>query len=140
MNNAHEMFYGIISIHAPVKGATYDIPGMTEYVNISIHAPVKGATRWPRSSPEAPRNFNPRSREGSDWLEAQLCDIGHLYFNPRSREGSDPQFRGRDHHGNAISIHAPVKGATTGTPAIRPSQDYFNPRSREGSDWLGGTA
>ena len=36
---------GIISIHAPVKGATY---GMTDEFDmvamISIHAPVKGAT------------------------------------------------------------------------------------------------
>ena len=33
-----------ISIHAPVKGATYRIYVTTVSENISIHAPVKGAT------------------------------------------------------------------------------------------------
>ena len=55
---------------------------------ISIHAPVKGATlrsHWLRTFYF---NFNPRSREGSDrvscWSILRLS-----YFNPRSREGSD---------------------------------------------------
>ena len=34
------------------------------------------------------RNFNPRSREGSDWL-SQMMRKHTNYFNPRSREGSD---------------------------------------------------
>ena len=33
---------------------------------ISIHAPVKGATPSPHAQAAACRNFNPRSREGSD--------------------------------------------------------------------------
>ena len=33
-----------------------------------------------------------------------------------------------------ISIHAPVKGATTGLQAIIKTSYHFNPRSREGSD------
>ena len=36
-----------------------------DYV-ISIHAPVKGATQAPRNAGGASTNFNPRSREGSD--------------------------------------------------------------------------
>ena len=56
-----------ISIHAPVKGAT-----IMEYRNankkgdISIHAPVKGATERFQPRPVSSSNFNPRSREGSD--------------------------------------------------------------------------
>ena len=55
-------------------------------------------------------DFNPRSHEGSDWL---LCCIlsASDYFNPRSHEGSDyelPKLK----TGIAISIHAPMKGAT----------------------------
>ena len=75
-------------------------------------------------------------------------------FNPRSREGSD--FASRSHkHPRQISIHAPAKGATMMSwcwgKAIRfqstlPRRErhrntkskvekfYFNPRSREGSD------
>ena len=35
----------IISIHAPVKGATKQPKPKVEFVEISIHAPVKGATQ-----------------------------------------------------------------------------------------------
>ena len=34
----------VISIHAPVKGATHDGPVERTVTDISIHAPVKGAT------------------------------------------------------------------------------------------------
>ena len=58
-------------------------------VVISIHAPVKGATPQVHRLTIQPVDFNPRSREGSDqawrtWTESRS------YFNPRSREGSDP--------------------------------------------------
>ena len=61
-------------------------------------------------SPRAARNFNPRSREGSD--NRPTSHTHHpRNFNPRSREGSD----------------AAMSGVT------EPPCD-FNPRSREGSD------
>ena len=88
---------------------------------------------WLYVSP--PRNFNPRSREGSDITHsplsvrfprfqstlprrerlAQFQDVQRSYrdFNPRSREGSD-QMR----------------------YCLRQKRENFNPRSREGSDWL----
>ena len=78
----------VISIHAPARGATGagDIRAPRQY--ISIHAPARGATRIPAAFtrlrgfqstlPRGERptcwwntrkgtNFNPRSREGSDW-------------------------------------------------------------------------
>ncbi len=55
-----------ISIHAPVKGATIYDTDFSKYLPISIHAPVKGATFPPLCNGYYPRNFNPRSREGSD--------------------------------------------------------------------------
>ena len=45
------------------------------------------------------------------------CDVG--YFNPRSREGSDKLIQTIIHRNVGISIHAPVKGATTGHPYPR---------------------
>ena len=77
-------------------------------------------------------DFNPRSREGSDFgLYKNFCEF--TYFNPRSREGSDNS-PDRDHNNDRnfnprsregsdkarmiaridapISIHAPAKGAT----------------------------
>ena len=77
-------------------------------------------------------NFNPRSREGSDFpLTIYACLIAD--FNPRSREGSDV------HAGvipflDWISIHAPVKGATFAKSLSVRLCRHFNPRSREGSD------
>ena len=78
-------------------------------------------------------DFNPRSREGSDFsfnafprdckisIHAPVKGATHLavvmwsalwYFNPRSREGSDQQVFAQDSTWTNISIHAPVKGAT----------------------------
>ena len=62
----------------------------------------------PARSP--PGDFNPRSREGSDWNVSVLLPIT-FYFNPRSHEGSDDSLTA----GFCKTIH-------------------FNPRSREGSD------
>ena len=56
----------MISIHAPVKGATAMKFGKFEPWNISIHAPVKGATLWLGLTIYADADFNPRTREGCD--------------------------------------------------------------------------
>ena len=55
--------------------------------------------------------FNPRSREGSDRPLAEGSTL-HVDFNPRSREGSDVGEQSPTTH-RRISIHAPVKGATS---------------------------
>ena len=85
-----------------------------------------------RVMPISCRNFNPRSREGSDsnantnvsmmgisihaparGATSRYTAQGELFcnFNPRSREGSDPPslYQFLLHH---ISIHAPARGAT----------------------------
>ena len=55
-----------ISIHAPVKGATACQARLPPCWAISIHAPVKGATTIIFFQSHIAKNFNPRSREGSD--------------------------------------------------------------------------
>ena len=122
---------------------------------ISIHAPVKGATS-PDSSCRRAWYFNPRSREGSDLKEYGVALRKFRNFNPRSREGSDPgecdstalilnisihapvkgatKQRSATLTHNMISIHAPVKGATIIIATVRLIAADFNPRSREGSD------
>ena len=57
------------------------------------------------------------------------------YFNPRSREGSDYLFCTFTIF-FSISIHAPAKGATFCGNWYLTSGKNFNPRSREGSDVL----
>ena len=114
-----------------MRGATLlDADGHPEEL-ISIHAPVKGATKIRRDA-KGVNYFNPRSREGSDPGSCTRA-ARRTYFNPRSREGSDTRvtikrmvpsdFNPRSREGsdldllrasgsNPISIHAPVKGAT----------------------------
>ena len=56
------------------------------------------------------------------------------YFNPRSRERSDGQYIKQQMNTANISIHAPVKGATSSTLVSVLTILHFNLRSREGSD------
>ena len=99
-----------VSIHAPVRGATTISPKLERWKEVSIHAPVRGATHHGQAHPVGTRRFNPRAREGRDILVPIIA--GHpARFNPRAREGRDR------HHQRpacqwAVSIHAPVRGAT----------------------------
>ena len=148
----------LISIHAPVKGATCKSNASSLYGYISIHAPVKGATgmmgRW-NGRWQIFQSTHPwRVRRGAlpiymadivvfqsthPWRVRRLIStsfsIHSLNFNPRTREGCDyPLLLGQlilkwfqsthpwrvrqfsiclHHHSMKISIHAPVKGATT---------------------------
>ena len=36
--------HAIVSIHAPVRGATWNVFAVVEVHDVSIHAPVRGAT------------------------------------------------------------------------------------------------
>ena len=90
---------------------------LSEFLAISIRAPARGATSSTSSGRSGTVNFNPRSREGSDF-SAMLSPPFFSHFNPRSREGSDRMIW---------------------TPSVK--MYYFNPRSREGSDkYSGGKA
>ncbi len=54
--------------------------------------------------------FDPRPREGGDACIGLAKDC-RVSFDPRPREGGDDR-RGAPCHGDRVSIHAPVKGAT----------------------------
>ena len=67
------------------------------------------------------------------YSESYAVAVAPFSFNPRSREGSDilvNQSTGEVH----VSIHAPVKGATSDNVPAWFARICFNPRSREGSD------
>ena len=93
-----------------MKGATEGGVPYAHLPLISIHAPVKGATPTRALLLLCPGYFNPRSREGSD-PPAPVHPGRAGHFNPRSREGSDGLAEDAP-DGVPISIHAPVKGAT----------------------------
>ena len=65
-----------ISIHAPTRGATASSIQYLDLGSISIHAPTRGATRKQVRPLLEPRDFNPRSHEGSDVLTRTI----YLYF------------------------------------------------------------
>ena len=81
----------IISIHAPVKGATQAKAIETADVvrKISIHAPVKGATMLRQPSCACGNSISIHAPvKGATALEI-LEDTRHRHFNPRTREGCD---------------------------------------------------
>ena len=77
-------------------------------------------------------DFNPRSREGSDFAVSSFTLL-LIDFNPRSREGSDAAYAAAT-GGLQISIRAPARGATVQLLIRWHFHKNFNPRSREGSD------
>ena len=148
------VFAGGISIHAPAKGATPVPPRASSAAlfqstlprrerlsstSFSVSMVLFQSTLPRRERPPSAcprscrRNFNPRSREGSD-VGNSISYIAENHFNPRSREGSDPSMRRNHSFSVLISIHAPAKGATLGISPLAKCVRYFNPRSREGSD------
>ena len=99
-----------ISTHAPARGATHRRRPRVPEAHISTHAPARGATRGVLAAGTGTRNFNPRSRTGSDdRLHVQA--VTGADFNPRSRTGSDSRITG-DGCWRSISTHAPARGAT----------------------------
>ena len=80
-----------ISIHAPAKGATAKAVADIDNSKISIHAPAKGATflRRYRNRTQAFQSTLPR-RERQ--IGGKNFDMSKN-FNPRSREGSDKHGR-----------------------------------------------
>ena len=79
------------------------------------------------------RNFNPRSREGSDTAVTTAISNVASNFNPRSREGSDRLLSLTVARSSIFQSTLPRgERPDPWTPAR--SSTYFNPRSREGSD------
>ena len=80
------------------------------YFIISIHAPVKGATLVIIVIVTRDSDFNPRSREGSD--EDYQCLLQALDISIHAPVKGATRAQQSCHVSHRISIHAPVKGAT----------------------------
>ena len=78
-----------ISIHAPMKGATYIFAVRFDVDFISIHAPMKGATNMASPTACTWPYFNPRTHEGCDFPYFSTHSVTSSYFNPRTHEGCD---------------------------------------------------
>ena len=108
---------------------------------ISTHAPARGATDEADSKFAALKDFNPRSRTGSDCV----CIANRVPsedFNPRSRTGSDRMLVWLALTASAFQPTLPHGERRAGYGTIPKGAD-FNPRSRTGSDmaeqWAGKT-
>ena len=104
--------YSLVSIHAPVWGATKDIEVLSDVTIVSIHAPVWGATLKPNYAKTSkkfqsthPCGVRRSSRCQRRWRKS---------FNPRTRVGCDHDEK-RTPNDTEVSIHAPVWGATSKT-------------------------
>ena len=102
---------GIISIHAPPRGAT-QIHRCTAVVHtISIHAPPRGATRSKVASAGAKKDFNSRPSARGDSSVHGLHKV-HDNFNSRPSARGDRLRCPSRILPVLISIHAPPRGAT----------------------------
>ena len=79
-----------VSIHAPVWGATINSRSIKSLSRVSIHAPVWGATVI-NAKKEVSSSFNPRTRVGCDLIGC-LTLLTIQCFNPRTRVGCDIRF------------------------------------------------
>ena len=79
---------GYISIHAPAKGATYEVIDARYRAKISIHAPAKGATLiWARLSLLQKISIHAPAKGATNKLIIPTINLPN--FNPRTREGCD---------------------------------------------------
>ena len=81
------------------------------------------------------RRFDPRSRAGSDEVDAIASDAGAVSIRAPARGATDvgrmsPRRR-------RVSIRAPARGATCRLAPIAARHSRFDPRSRAGSDARG---
>ena len=124
----------LVSIHAPVRGATPGFKGGVAVQLVSIHAPVRGATASIMPPIQPGRSFNPRPRAGGDIRGGRRRWRGAC-FNPRPRAGGDG--RRLRNTGSRVVFQStpPCGGRLVGRPSARRFRNCFNPRPRAGGDY-----
>ena len=144
-----------ISIHAPARGATSGVVPFDNLEFISIRAPARGATIRSRIGRSSRHYFNPRTREGCDFLLLALVKKLAKFQSTHPRgvrriEDLEAQalrmisihapargatiYNGHSFFTIYISIHAPARGATYLLNSKIRRFTNFNPRTREGCD------
>jgi len=95
-----------------VKGATQAFGNLLYYYYVSIHAPVKGATWAARAAQLKAKSFNPRAREGRDLTVGLRAGLNAQVSIHAPVKGATSCSIVHGELGLRVSIHAPVKGAT----------------------------
>ena len=151
----------LVSIHAPVRGATYeaylqaekstcfnprartgrDTSALIESVagdNVSIHAPVRGATLSTDRIGCRRQRFNPRARTGRDDTQP-LPGLGATCsFNPRARTGRDQPYLVELTGITQFQSTRPYGARLLTGQYFSCSGSCFNPRARTGRDFEDG--
>ena len=100
---------------------------------VSIHAPARGATCRLCRRPALNHRFNPRAREGRDSRTTRDLDWLTVVSIHAPARGAT-SMSNMDAAISNVSIHAPARGATNSQLQRRTLQVRFNPRAREGRD------
>ena len=151
-----EGFIPIVSIHAPARGATdaFEFDGADAEGFQSTRPRGARPRRRYGGAPPRPR-FNPRAREGRDFVDARELDVRDVVSIHAPARGATAA-HDRVEVVFRVSIHAPARGATQADDSIdRTYQQFqstrprgarlspvgghmieqgFNPRAREGRD------
>lgn len=90
-------------------------PHIVRPERLSVHASAKVEMCLTASTSEKESSFNPRTREGCDFRTSRERQSPSS-FNPRARERRDAEGDERSLGDARVSIHAPVKGATSNCP------------------------
>ena len=125
----------MISIHAPARGATISVAGKQLGFQGFQSTLPRGERRLVMDSNTSTiKNFNPRSREGSDAIRLFLWRYQDIFQStlPRGERPGMLTFL----FISLIFQSTLPRGERRSYSAGRASDFYFNPRSREGSDTL----
>ncbi|SHH16103.1 hypothetical protein SAMN05421807_104228 [Virgibacillus chiguensis] len=100
----------VISIHAPIQGATYETNKSRRGRWISIHAPIQGATYFTLTDKSELFISIHAPIQGAKIMDARKF-VNKTYFNPRTYTRCDLRIQEAVSL-TEISIHAPIQGAT----------------------------
>ena len=124
----------VVSIHAPLRGATSPAMRAINGVDVSIHAPLRGAT-FVRDVGVPDLVFQ----------STHPCGVRHgtiLHYCPDCLVSIHAPLRGATEFLTIttgekwVSIHAPLRGATVMRSRLSPAAVSFNPRTPAGCDPL----
>ena len=102
-----------VSIHAPARGATACARGSSSSGrSVSIHAPARGATTRASPSQAGRIAFQSTPPRGGRRAPSRRSVQVDRRFNPRPRARGDAGARRGLGDRDAVSIHAPARGAT----------------------------
>ncbi len=122
----------VISIHAPLRGATITTAAISPFSTISIHAPLRGATTaTPRRPTEDEISIHAPLRGAT--LARRFASLATIFQSTLPCGERQQELTG-DPQRDSISIHAPLRGATIFHGLLCFWRHNFNPRSPAGSD------